>query len=209
MTSIIVVGGAGKLGKAIVAEAARQGLEVTAHVRDTARAADLPKVARVVEGNGLDRASLAAAIPGHDAVVVPAGGRTEPVSADIVANAIAIMQKTGVRRLIAVSAYGAVEPHGFYGWMLQTMTPRLAADKQAMEAAMAKSGLDWTAVRPPILNDGPAKGKVEARTGAVLAGMPAMSRSDLAAFLLSEILHPAFIGASPVVFASGTRSRRG
>lgn len=206
MASIIVIGGAGKLGRAVTEEALRRGHSVTTHVRSRAKAADLPSGVSIIEGDGRDRASLAAAIPGHDAVVVTGGGRSDPVSSDIVKAAIAAMQQAGIRRLIAVSAYGAVDPRGFYGWMLSTMTPKLASDKQQMEAALRASGLDWTAVRPPVLNDGPASGELEARAGAVLRGMPAISRADTAAFIIDEIEKPGFVGAAPVIFKRGTKT---
>lgn len=206
MTSIIVIGGAGKLGRAIVEAAVRQGIDVTAHVRSAAKASGLPAGVRIVEGDGLDAASLASAIPGHDAVVITAGGLRGTVSSEVTRNAIAAMQPAGIRRLIAVSAYGAVDPKGFYGWLIKTMSPQLGADKQAMEAALRTSNLDWTAVRPPILNDGPATGELEAREGVVLRGMPAVSRTDTAAFIVGEVLAPRFVRGAPVIYKRGTRT---
>lgn len=206
MTSIIVIGGAGKLGKAIVEEAVRRGMTVTAHVRSRAKAAGLPAGVTIVEGDGRDAASLAAAIPGHDAVISTAFSMQGGVSTDVVKAAIPAMKQAGVRRLIAVSAYGAVEPKGFYGWILKTMAPKLRTDKTEMEATLRSSGLDWTSVQPPGLNDGAATGKVEARVGATLKGFPSMPRADVASFILDEIEHPRFVGQVPVVFKTGTKT---
>lgn len=206
MTSIIVIGGAGKLGKAIVEDAVRRGMTVTAHVRsaEKAKAANLPQSVKIVEGDGRDAASVAAAIPGHDAVISTAFSMKGGVSTDVVKAAIAGMKAAGVKRLIAVSAYGATEPKGFYGWMLKTLAPRLGADKTEMEATLRSSGLDWTSVQPPGLNDGPATGKVEAKVGVRLKGFPSMPRADVAAFILDEIEKPQFVGKVPVIYKIGT-----
>ena len=95
------------------------------------------------------------------------------VSTDVTRAAIAAMKKSGVRRLVAVSAYGAVEPKGFYGWMLSTMAPRLKADKTEMEATLRSSGLDWTSVQPPAgpqRQAGDGQGRGQGRSGA--EGLP-------------------------------------
>jgi len=197
---ILIVGGAGKTGRAIGAEAAKRGLAVTAYIRDPAKAALPPEGVQVAVGDGRDAVALGKAMAGHDAVVIPAGGREEPVSAEIVRTAIPLMRSAGIKRLIAISAYGAVDGVGFYGWMLRTMTPKLAADKTAMEAVLrAADDLQWTAVRPVILTDKPATGRVTASAGARLGGMPQMTRADLAKFVVDELATPRFIHAAPVV----------
>ena len=204
ISRILVVGAAGKSGAAIVAEAIKRGIAVTAYVRSAAKAAQLPEGVTIVEGDGTDQAALARALPGHDAVVVTSGGQKEPVSAEVARAVIAAMTQTGLKRLIQYSAYGAVDGRGFYGWLMGTLAAKVSADKAAMEKALAASGLDWTAVRPGVLTDGGASGKVRAAIGVVLKGFPRISRADVAEFVLDELRTPHFVRAAPVVYVEGT-----
>jgi len=63
---LLVVGATGALGRLIVAEAISRGHEVTALVRDRARA-NLPEPVVTVRGDVLDPASTGPAVEGRDA----------------------------------------------------------------------------------------------------------------------------------------------
>ena len=69
---LLVVGATGSLGGLAVAEAALRGHEVTALVRDPARA-NLPEPVVKIRGDVLDPASLDLAIEGTEAVVCALG----------------------------------------------------------------------------------------------------------------------------------------
>ena len=56
-----------------------------------------------------------------------------------------------------------------------------------MEDLLKNSGLAWTIVRAPKLTNGKATGKYKVITGQPLRGIPAISREDLAAFMLSHL----------------------
>ena len=202
---IVVVGAAGKSGSAIVAEALSRGVGVTAYVRSRAKAEGLPAGVTIVEGDGKDAAALARALPGHDAVVVTAGGRQETVSAEVARAVVAAMNQTGLKRLIQYSAYGANDGKGIYRFVMQTLASKVAADKIELEKVLAASGLDWTAVRPGVLTDGGKSGKMRAGTGVVLKGFPQISRADVAQFVLDELQTPRFLKAAPVVYVDGTQ----
>lgn len=202
---IVVFGATGPSGRELVAEAARRGHEVTAFVRDEAKAAaaGFPVPVRLVTGDARNAAAVAAAIQGQDAVVSALGSgrsRSNPVCAEGIRNIVAGMKTHGVRRLVALSAYGTGDSrHGFYGWFLNTMAPAIQRDKEAMEAALAASGLDWTVVRPPVLNRGPATGRLKAGVGLVVPGFQAIPRADLAAWMLDELEARRFVGQMPVL----------
>jgi putative NADH-flavin reductase len=202
---IIVVGAAGKSGSAIVTEALSRGVGVTAYVRSRAKAEGLPAAVAIVEGDGKDAAALAGALPGHDAVVVTSGGRTETVSAEVAKAVVAAMKQAGIGRLIQYSAYGANDGKGLYRWVMHTLAGKVAADKIELETVLAASELDWTAVRPGVLTDGGKSGKMRAGTGVVLKGFPQISRADVAQFVLDELQAPKFIKAAPVIYVDGTQ----
>lgn len=196
---LAVIGASGKLGRAIVTEALRRGHAVTGLVRSRDKAADLADKITVVEGDGRDETALTTALTGADAVIVPAGGRVDPVTAEIVKAVMPVMDRLGIGRIVVASAYGAVDGRGAYGWLLRTMAKAVAKDKTETEAALRASSLEWTAVRPGGLTDGPATGKAKAADQAVLSGFPRISRADVAGFIIDEVEQPRFVRQSPVV----------
>lgn len=199
MAKLLVVGAAGKMGTALVTPALAAGYEVNALVRSRGKAAHLPPSVTIFEGDGRDADALEAALAGVNAVIVPAGGRKEPVTAQVVAALLPLLDRHKIRRLIVLSAYGALDGAGFYRWIMQTLAKPVAADKAETERLLRASATEWTAVRPGILTDGPASGRVEAGENVVLKGMPQISRADVAAFILGEIAEPRFVRRSPVV----------
>lgn len=203
MRRIIVLGASGRTGAQVVEQALARGDEVTAFVRDPARASRLPKAARIVKGDGLSAKSVADAIRGHDVVVVAVGDRKTLVSAPIVTNVVAGMKAAGVKRVILLSAYGAGDSgHGLQGFLFRTALRKLNADKMEAERLLAESGLDWTAVRAPTLTTKPPTGRVKAAVDVTINGFKGISRADLAAFMLNEIETNAFVRKRPILSAS-------
>lgn len=188
---IAVLGASGRTGRAVVDAAARHGAHVTAVVR---RPGVVPPGAGLTEVVVLEPAApgaLDAALTGHDAVISalgPRGRGPTTVCTDLVASAIDSMTRTGVRRLLVVSAHAAAEsrdrsPYARTVWALVGDKMR---DKESMEALVRASDLDWTVVRPPGLSDGPPRRRY--RTGADLRpGLTStLRRADLADFLVRE-----------------------
>jgi putative NADH-flavin reductase len=101
---IVIVGATGPLGRRITQAALADGYQVTAFVRTTGRLDPHPGL-REVTGDVLDPGSVAAAMPGHDAVI-SALGHSNPSSAGRslypgASHIISVMQMAGVSRLLA------------------------------------------------------------------------------------------------------------
>jgi uncharacterized protein YbjT (DUF2867 family) len=202
MRRILVLGASGRTGTQVVQQAIARGDAVTAFVRSTAKAAHLPKAARVVTGDGLVAQDVAAAMPGHDTVVVAVGDGRVFVSAAIIRNVIAAMKANGVKRVVLLSAYGIGDSgHGLHGFVIRRVMPKLNADKMESERLLAESGLDWTSVRPPVLTTAPAKG-YRAAANARINGFGRLSRADLAAFMLKAIDDNSFVRQAPSIAAA-------
>lgn len=200
--SILVIGAAGKSGSPIVRQAVARGFNVTALVRHPEKAEGFPSQVLIVKGDGTDAASVGAAVRGHDTVIITVGGRTEFVSGPTARNAVAGMKAAGVRRIILLSAYGIGDSaHGIHGFVLSKLLSKLNADKIASEAALESSGLDWTAVRPPVLGEGPSQGPLKAGVDITINGFQTISREDLATFMLDQIDSPTYVGKKPIVYA--------
>jgi len=147
----------------------------------------------MVVGDVLAPRTLAPALVDQDAVVsllAPrprTDGRVYVEGTRNLANAAA---RSGVRRLVAVSAEGAsVAPASLpVGYRLAMRIPvvaRLYPDIALMERELeARSDLDWTIVAPALLTNGPHTGRYRLDTGAVVPGGLRLARADLAAFVL-------------------------
>jgi putative NADH-flavin reductase len=93
---VLVVGAAGKTGRAVVERAVKEGHEVTAFVHSAA-GYDVPGV-EVRAGDATDKAAMEAAILGQDAVIDTVGGKTPyrhtALEASVAATIVAAMPRT-------------------------------------------------------------------------------------------------------------------
>jgi putative NADH-flavin reductase len=182
---LFILGATGQTGAVLVEQALARGHAVTAFGRSPFHGA-----VRVITGNPMDSREVAAALPGHDAVLFVIGsrglGRTS-VRADAARATVEAMKIAGVRRLIIVSS-ALLDTHA--GWLIGALSRTLlrhhAADQRVMEALVAKSGVDWTVLRPPVLTNGPLTGQYTVITGSEPADPRGMkiSRNDVAHMML-------------------------
>lgn len=208
---ILIIGATGPTGQQLVAQAAAAGHAVTTFVRDAARARFAPSVRKAV-GDVLDPGSLALAVADQEAVICSLGsGVTGPfkqmtlLSAGTT-NLVAAMKQAGVNRLVCITGIGAGESRGhgpwWYDWLVQPVLLRgVYQDKDRQESVVRGSGLDWTLVRPGALTNAPAKGAGAVRALTDLTGVSAgfISRADVAAFCLSELVTAHYRQQAPVI----------
>ena len=190
---VLVVGAAGKTGRAVVERAAAEGHEVTAFVRRD-RGDGVPGV-EVRVGDASDPVAVGAAVEGHDAVIDTVGGRTPyratTLEADVATALVAAMRRHGVRRLVVTSAIGVGDSSAHtplltkvvVATFLRASTP----DKAAMEAVVRGSGLDWVITRPAVLTDKAATGHVRTLSAGDRGRARSITRADLAAFLVTQL----------------------
>jgi uncharacterized protein len=109
MSRIVVIGGTGYAGAAIVAEAAARGHEVTAFSRSLPD--DPVKAVNYIQGDATDEATLASAISGADVVVAalaPRGPLAGPFRE--VNRTIARLADAENARLFVVGGYSSLRP---------------------------------------------------------------------------------------------------
>ncbi|GAB2834564.1 NAD(P)H-binding protein [Actinocorallia aurea] len=156
-------------------------------IRDPGQAADLEAAGQSALVLDLERATvqeLSEAISGFDALVFAAGAgpgsgaaRKKTVDQDAAILCAAAAERAGVRRLVQISAMGA-----------DTMPDRLKDEvwaayieaKAAAEADLRTRDLDWTILRPGLLTDKPAQGRVRL---APATGRGEIPRADVAAVI--------------------------
>ncbi len=204
--NLAIFGATGGTGRHLLDQALAAGHHVTALVRTPAALPVTHERLRVLQGDVRDRDQAAAAIAGQDAVVSALGPHERgPVSlcTDAIANILAAMADHGVRRLIALSAYGAADSHDGnpYNRLLWLMQGEKMRDKERMEALIRRSGVDWTILRPPALSNGPRTGRYRLGTGLRMRVTSKISRADLADGLLQQIGDATYVRQTPAITA--------
>lgn len=190
---VLVVGAAGKTGRAVVERAVARGHQVTAFVH-RAGSYSVSGI-EVRAGEAGDPAAMGAAVKGQDAVVDTVGGKTPyrrtTLEVDVATAIVAAMQLHGVRRLVVTSSVGVGDSTTLITLpvkvVVATFLRASTADKTAMEAAVRASGLDYIITRPAVLGDGPATGAVRVLAPGSRDRARALTRLDLADFLVAQL----------------------
>ena len=198
---LLVLGASGGTGRWLTRLSAQAGHDVTALVRP-GTSIDVPATVRVMRGEVLDRATLESALNGQDAVASCLGIRRAskaPWSAlrsppdfmtRVASLLVPAMTAAGARRVVAISAGGVAESVAQCSAPIRWLTGAGSVgvayrDLAEMERLLSASRLDWLAVRPVTLMDGPPTGmagKVE-RYGL----FSIVRRSDVATWMLGAL----------------------
>jgi putative NADH-flavin reductase len=191
---LLIMGATGRMGGHFLEEALRRGHGVTAFVRSPDKLTVTHPNLRVVAGNARDAAALAAAMPGHDAVMSALGarkaGETYDLFAVAVANAIAAMDASGVKRILVIASAGILQRDAAtlrrdapgYPEAFRTAS---GAHWEAYQRLVA-SDLDWTVLCPPELEERPA-GPYLAQADYLPDGPKRIAMPSAAAFALDAV----------------------
>lgn len=205
---LVVLGGTGRTGLKIVAEAVDRGHEVVM-VGRSARAEHAPTGAEAVSGDAMDLSDIERVLDRADAVITalsiprasasPFARVTGPSDLHSRTTAILLsaMERATCRRLVKISAQGVGDSAPRAGWGFRALVavsnlgPAFADHARADEQVRASS-LDWTIVRPPVLSDEPGTGRVEAGETVSTGTFTRLSRVDLARFVVDIVPDPAW-----------------
>lgn len=204
---ILIVGATGGTGRHLVAQALERGLKVTVLVRRPAKPGLEHPNLTVLQGDVLDYDSVEAAVRGQDAVVSALGHkhffRPTRILSDGTRNIVAAMKAHGVRRLVVETSMGIGDSAGRLGlyytlFTIPVILPFYFWDKTRQERIMAESGLDWTIVRPGVLTNGPARGRIRHVAGlGSFIWTVRIPRSDVATFMLDQLESTQYVHAAP------------
>lgn len=146
MTKVLVVGATGSIGRLVVAEAHRAGLEVRALVRDRHRGAQILPDTELAEGDLRSGEGLTTAVDGIGAVIFThgtnGGGDAEDVDYGGVANVLAAVGTRPVRIVLMTSISSSHEHDERSG------TGQLLTWKRRSERLVRATGNNYTIVRP-------------------------------------------------------------
>jgi len=188
---LFVLGASGGIGRQVIDQAIKRGDQVTAFVRSPEKLGPQREGLTTRRGDPRDAAELAAALPGHDAVLSMLGppdpGPTT-IMREGARSTVAAMQAVGMRRLLVVSAAVLFDGAGIIvGLVRRTLLRNVARDSAEMERIVIASGMDWTIARPPRLTNGPLTRRYKVEDGRMPRGKWIVSRADVADFLLGEL----------------------
>lgn len=205
---ILVLGATGATGRLIVGEAIAKGYEVVALVRSREKALDLKGV-ELIEGDARDPVALTRATAGCDAVISSLGTAMSPFrEVTLLSTAtralVDVMAKQNVRRLVCITGLGAGDSRGHGGFFfdrvfLPLMLRKVYEDKNRQEDAIRASKLDWTIVRPTVLNDKPARGHAKALTDLSGVHGGTIARADVAEFVVQQLATDTWLRKAPLI----------
>jgi putative NADH-flavin reductase len=208
---LFVLGATGKTGSEIVSLALTRGHEVTAFVRSPEKLSPAGSLT-IVRGDPRDPENMAAALPGHDAVLSTIGPhprealRPSTLVTDCARATVEAMTASGVPRLVIVSAAVLFPEKGLYFAFFRWLTKHHARDLRGMEDIVRGSGLAWTIARPPRLIQSP-EASFRAVRDALPPGSRAMSFRAVAAFMLDAVEHRSHMCEVVGLGAATARSR--
>lgn len=192
MSTVFIVGAAGKVGRHLVKQLADKQHRVLALHRRAEQGAELEALgATPVTGDltNTDVAALAAQMAGSDLVVFTAGAGgagvevTNAIDGRGLELAVDAARQAGVPRFLLVSAFPEAGRNKAMGEGFENyMTVKKRAD-----VYLAATDLDWVILRPGTLSDAPGTGRVSAGLAIAYGDIP---RADVAATLVALVEHP-------------------
>ncbi|WP_061776671.1 SDR family oxidoreductase [Levilactobacillus senmaizukei] len=190
----LVIGAHGRVGQFIVKDLAATGETVYGSVRNDAQVTTMKTLggqARPVDLMGsVD--DLAAAMAGIDRIIFTAGSggntgddMTLNIDLDGAIKTMMAAEKVGIKRFVLVSAIGT-DDRAF--WNKSGIRPYYVAKYYADQWLQHRTNLDYTIVRPGILTDAAATGKITLDPSA--SASKEITRADVAATVVA-VLAPA------------------
>ncbi|WP_060887910.1 NAD(P)-dependent oxidoreductase [Streptomyces caniscabiei] len=208
---VTVFGATGAIGRLVVQQLLDDDHEVTALVRTPAKLALTHARLTVVTGQLSDHTAVEKAVGGADAVISALGpslkrSTTGSQVADGTRTIVQVMERQQVTRFIGLATPSLAEPRDKPHWkhrvlpvMAGLMFPHALAELKGMTAAVTDSGLDYTVARITNPTNKPATGRIRSGfLGHDKVGS-AMSRADIAAFLVSQLTDTRYRRAMPAI----------
>lgn len=198
---IAVIGASSGIGLELTGQALAAGHEVAGLARHPENCGLEHDRLRLVAGDIRDDRALGQVCEDCAAVCVcvsvPAGRAPVDTFSSGARVLIPLLERVGTTRLLVVTGIGAGDSRGHGGWfydhLLQPLLlKQMYADKDREEALVRQSSLDWLLVRPGRLTNGRCRGDYRVIGPVQDLKGGAISRADVAHFMLGEIETPRY-----------------
>ncbi|MQW76676.1 NAD(P)H-binding protein [Nocardioides sp. dk4132] len=156
-----------------------------------------------------DEETLRAALAGADVVIsvlTPPDDPEAPSLTEVTGRVLEAMRACGVRRYVGLGSV-AVRWWRDEPTARALVLPRLArlrsrtaqADLAAMTELVSSAEVEWTLARVVRTSDGPSRGTIRSGYLGLDAVRWSMTRTDLATFLVEQVIDETYLRAAPVV----------
>lgn len=208
---VTVFGGSGEIGREVISQLLAAGHQVVALVRNPGKLTIQHAALTVRAGHLTDPDAVRAAVTGSDAVISALGPSLKrsvkgTELADGTRVVVAAMRQAGVRRFIGLATPSVPDPRDrsnlrakILPVMAKALFPNALAELRGMTTAVTTSGLDWTIARITNPTDKPPTGTLRAGFLGVDDVGWAMSRADIAAFLVAQLTDTTYLRAAPAI----------
>ena len=192
---VLVLGATGSVGRHIVRLGIERGHELTALVRYPKKLKSWESRIDVVKGDALDKDAVERAVRGQEAAIYALGVRTlgrTTLFSESTRILIEALERNKAKRLVCITGVGAGDTKGHGGFLydrilLPLITRRVYEDKDAQEALIQQSSLDWIIVRPAVFRGGAASRNHEVVTDVRGVTLTRISRAEVGAFVLDQL----------------------
>ncbi len=211
---IAIVGASGQTGAHLMERALERGHEVIAVARSPQKIERTDARLDVRKADAFDRDSIIQGLAGADAVVTTIGktdlsDKRIDINTTGHSNVLAGMKANGIKRLIAISSFGAarnVKRPGLRRKIYLFLRRKYYGDMRKMEGIVLDGGVDATVLRAPMLHERPPKNDyLKTNDGSLPQGV-AISRADLATFIMDELDANEHVGEVVAVADEGMES---
>jgi nucleoside-diphosphate-sugar epimerase len=208
---VTVFGATGQIGRLVVFDLLADGHDVNAYVRNPSKLQDVDPRLAVVTGELSDAKRVQDAVHAADAVISALGpslGRSTkgtPVT-DGTRNVVAAMEAEHVSRYVGLATPSVPDERDqptlkarILPVIAGLLFPNALTEIVGMTKTVTDSELNWTIARITSPNNGRPKGTLRVGfLGRDKVGS-AMSRADIAAFLVAQLSDDAFSRAAPAI----------
>lgn len=206
---IAIIGGTGKSGKYLVKSLINRGIQFKLLVRNPKNISFEYSGMEIVEGDVTDRTAVSQLLEGTSAVISTLGLGIPPSTPDLFAKATELILQTmseyQIRRYVVATGLN-VDADGdsksektrlATEWM-KNKFPISTASKQEEYKLLIESGIDWTLVRLPLIEqtDEIRKYQVDLKD----CKGDKISASSLAAFLIEQLESEEYSRLAPFIF---------
>jgi len=211
MQHVLIIGTSGGIGTEAVKTALARGLRVRALARNADRLRIDDPALETRNADAVDPEAVRAALAGVDAVIHVVGVAPSPrrmfTPIDVFSKTTAVlvteMARMGIRRLVAVTGFGAGDSRNALS-LAERVPHRLLLgtaydDKDRQEAIIRDSDLDWLIVRPTILTKGRGRRRYQVLVDPATWRNGMIARRDVADFLVREVVEPTHFRVAPVL----------
>ncbi|WP_330256872.1 NAD(P)H-binding protein [Nocardia sp. NBC_00565] len=208
---ITVFGATGGIGHLVVQQLLDDGHQVVALVRTPAKLSLTHSHLTVVTGQLSDRDAVEQAVSGADAVISALGpslrrSATGTPVTEGTRTIVQAMQTQKVARFIGLATPSLADPRDKPHWkhkvlplMAGLTIPNALAELKGMTAAVTDSRLDYTIARITNPTNKPATGRIRSGFLGHDGVGSAMSRADIAAFLVAQLTDTRYRRAMPAI----------